>query len=140
MASVTIERVVEWPDTDAAGHYHHSVVLRWVEAAEAELLERLGLLNLYGRIPRVRYEVDFESRLWFRDRVDITLYVTDVGRSSLTYKFTVTRQEEVAALGRLVCAHSNPQDSGSTPWPDEVRAKLISEQSTIPSRSRMHVK
>ncbi len=42
-ASVVIERRVEWPDTDAAGHQHHSVVMRWVEEAEAALLEPLGL-------------------------------------------------------------------------------------------------
>jgi len=38
-ARVVIERRVEWPDTDADGHQHHSVVMRWVEEAEAALLE-----------------------------------------------------------------------------------------------------
>ena len=32
--AIRVERTVEWPDTDAAGHYHHSSVIRWVEAAE----------------------------------------------------------------------------------------------------------
>jgi len=36
-ASVVVDRRVEWQDTDAAGHYHHSTVIRWVEAAEAVL-------------------------------------------------------------------------------------------------------
>src|SRR5690606_35087854 len=45
-AGVTIGRTVEWQDTDAAGHYHHSAVIRWVEAAETALHERLGLTEL----------------------------------------------------------------------------------------------
>ncbi len=47
-ASVVIERRVEWPDTDAAGHQPHSVVMRWVEEAEAALLERLGSRGCSG--------------------------------------------------------------------------------------------
>ena len=122
--SVTVERMVEWPDTDAAGHYHHSAVIRWVEAAEAALHSELGLDELFGTVPRVRYEVDYVARLWFRDRVQITLEVADVGRTSLTYAFTVRRDAEVAARGRMVCVNSDPKGTGATAWPDDVRARL----------------
>jgi 2-aminobenzoate-CoA ligase len=37
------------------------------------LHERLDLLELFGTVPRVRYEVDYLARLWFRDRVDVAL-------------------------------------------------------------------
>jgi acyl-CoA thioester hydrolase len=125
MSSVTIERVVEWPDTDAAGHYHHSAVIRWVEAAEAELHERLGLPELFGRVPRVRYEVDYLARLWFRDRVQIDLEVASVGTTSLVYAFVVRRGSEQAAKGRMVCVQSDPDGERTTPWPDDVRATLL---------------
>lgn len=62
--SIVVRREVEWRDTDAAGHYHHSAVIHWVEAAEAALQQRLGLGELYGTVPRVRYEVDYLDRLW----------------------------------------------------------------------------
>ena len=122
--SVTVERMVEWPDTDAAGHYHHSTVIRWVEAAEAELHSELGLDELFGTVPRVRYEVDYSARLWFRDRVQITLEVAEVGRTSLTYAFIVRRDGEVAARGRMVCVNSDPKGRGATPWDESVRARL----------------
>ena len=77
--AIRVERTVEWPDTDAAGHYHHSSVIRWVEAAEAELHLALGLPDLFGKVPRVRYEVDYLDRLWFRDRVSIDLRIASVG-------------------------------------------------------------
>jgi acyl-CoA thioesterase FadM len=56
--SVVITRRLQWQDTDASGHQHHSVVLRWVEEAEAVLLDELGLTGLLGHTPRVRYEVN----------------------------------------------------------------------------------
>jgi acyl-CoA thioesterase FadM len=122
--SVTIERMVEWPDTDAAGHYHHATVIRWVEAAEAALHEKLGLPELFGVVPRVRYEVDYLARLWFRDRVRITLHAAELGRTSVRYEFTVDRDGEPAARGAMVCVLTDPDGGGAVSWPPQVRDAL----------------
>ena len=124
LPGIVIERCVEWPDTDAAGHYHHSTVVRWVEAAEAALLRRLGLHHLFGSTPRVHFEADYRARLWFGDLVHIELRVARVGTTSLHYAFIVRKGEEVAATGRMVIAHAAARASGPTPWPDEVRDLL----------------
>ncbi|MEU4728993.1 acyl-CoA thioesterase [Streptomyces sp. NPDC023588] len=125
LPSVVVERRVEWPDTDAAGHYHHSTVVRWVEAAEAVLLRRLGLAHLFGSTPRVHFEADYRARLWFGEAVRIELRVVEVGTSSLHYAFTVLGEgQEPAATGRMVIAHSAARAAGTTPWPDDVREVL----------------
>ncbi|MFJ7266919.1 acyl-CoA thioesterase [Streptomyces sp. NPDC099050] len=125
LPSVVIERRVEWPDTDAAGHYHHSTVVRWVEAAEAVLLRRLGLSHLFGSTPRVHFEADYRARLWFGETVRTELKVTKVGTSSLHYAFTVRGEGEgTAASGRMVIAHSASHATGSAAWPDDVREVL----------------
>ncbi|MEV7728841.1 thioesterase family protein [Streptomyces sp. NPDC087917] len=125
LPSVVVERRVEWPDTDAAGHYHHSTVVRWVEAAEAVLLRRLGLSHLFGSTPRVRFEADYRARLWFGEAVRTELRVTKVGNSSLHYAFTVHGEEGAeAATGLMVIAHSAARSTGATPWPAEVREVL----------------
>ncbi len=121
---VTIERRVEWHDTDAAGHQHHSAILRWVEHAEAELLRGLGLSRLFGRSPRVRHEVNYRARLWFGESVRTRLRVVEVGRTSLRYDFTVHGESGVAADGTLVIAHVEPGAAGASPWPDDVRSTL----------------
>jgi acyl-CoA thioesterase FadM len=131
-ASVVIQRRVEWPDTDASGHYHHSTVIRWVEAAELVLHERIGLLDLFGVVPRVRYEVDYLARLWFRDVVDIEIRAAAVGRTSVTYGFEVRRGGEVAARGSMVAVSSDPQVGGTTPWPHEVRKVLLESGPQVP--------
>ena len=122
--AVTLRRRVEWHDTDAAGHQHHSAILRWVEAAEAELLRAHGLDWLFGRTPRVRHEVDYRARLWFGEEVTTRLRVVRLGRTSLTYAFEVHGREGLAAEGRLVVAHAETDSPSATPWPPKVRAAL----------------
>ncbi|MCD2185773.1 acyl-CoA thioesterase [Actinomycetospora soli] len=115
---------MEWHDTDAAGHQHHSAVLRWVEAAEAELLRSVGCARLFGRTPRVRHEVDYRSRVFFGDEVETTLRVEALGRSSLTYAFDVACSDRPVASGRLVIVHAPSATGGAEPWPEDVRAAL----------------
>lgn len=121
---VTIERRVEWHDTDAAGHQHWSAVLRWVEQAEAELLRQHGLSWLFGRTPRVRHEVNYRARLWFGETVRTRLWITRLGRTSLHYAFEVHGESGLAADGKLIIAHAQPDSPTATTWPDEVRAAL----------------
>ncbi|MFI6447200.1 acyl-CoA thioesterase [Kitasatospora sp. NPDC050543] len=124
LPSVVVERRVEWSDTDAAGHYHFSSVLRWAEAAEAVLLRRLGLDGLFGSIPRVHFEADYLERLWFGDAVHVELRVDRVGTSSLHYAFEVRGPGGPAATGRMSVVHSAATARGVSPWPPQVRQVL----------------
>ncbi|WP_228000137.1 acyl-CoA thioesterase [Nocardia australiensis] len=143
MTGVVIERLVDWQDTDAAGHYHHSTVIRWVEAAEAALLDRVGLLSLFGQIPRVRYEVDYLDRLWFGDTASIELSLGKVGRSSMQYDFVVTRRpaparptepdtSTIAARGTLTVVYAPDTADGSQAWPTNIAAALRSTWTPAP--------
>ncbi|WP_067520190.1 acyl-CoA thioesterase [Nocardia uniformis] len=135
MNGVTIQRLIDWQDTDAAGHYHHSTVIRWVEAAEAALLDRVDLARLFGHIPRVRYEVDYLDRLWFGDTASIELSIGKIGRSSIRYDFVVSRiparaampasdSWTIAARGALIATYAPGTENGSRPWPDHIAAAL----------------
>ena len=121
--AIRIERVVEWPDTDAAGHYHHSSVIRWVEAAESELHLALGCRSSSATCPASTTRSTTSSgsgsaTRWHRS------CIAEVGRASLTYDFEVCRGEAPAARGRLVCVRSDPGGPGAQAWPDDVAAIL----------------
>lgn len=121
--AVEIERRVEWVDTDAAGHHHHHAVARWVESAEAELLRQYGLDWLFGRTPRVHYEVDYRQRLWFGDLVRIRLHMARLGEKSMHFGFEVRSANGIAAAGTVVTAFADVTGSAE-PWPTDVRRKL----------------
>ncbi|MFE4782645.1 acyl-CoA thioesterase [Streptomyces sp. NPDC056716] len=112
---------MEWSDTDASGHQHNTAVIRWAEAAEAELLRRHDLAWMWGRAPRVRHEIDYLGRLWHGETVRIRLWAAALGRTSLTYGFEVHGPTGPAARGRVVIAHAAPDAASATPWPESVR-------------------
>lgn len=133
MPEVEIERRVEWSDTDAAGHQHYTAILRWAEAAEAELLRTLGLGWLFGRLPRVRHEVDYLGRLWFGEVVCTRIWVDNVGRTSVRFGFSVHGPNGPAARGHVTAVHALPTHEHASPWPDEVRALLAPKETGSPS-------
>lgn len=125
-ARITIKRLVEWVDTDASGHYHNQAVIRWMEAAEAELHQHLGIAGrTFGATPRVRVEIDFRQPLWFLDVAEIDLEVAELGRSSCRYETVVRNPRgEVAVEGRSVVVYVPTPREGAVPWPDDLRRAL----------------
>ncbi|GAA1973960.1 hypothetical protein GCM10009798_38990 [Nocardioides panacihumi] len=123
---------VEWVDTDAAGIYHNTAVARYVEAAEAELMRRLGLPGYFPAAPRVRYEVSFETPLRFGDELVATVRVTRIGRTSMTFDFEVWRGGDGAppvraAHGRYVTVHLDGVEGRPSPWPGDWLAALAED-------------
>jgi acyl-CoA thioester hydrolase len=124
-ASISLRRRVQWMDTDAAGIWHHSVIIRWAEEAEAELHRRLGIIDeTFGATPRVRTEFEFGVPVSFDDIVDISLTVTDLGQTSITYLIEVTSDSMQIATGRMVAVLIDRESGEKRRWPDELRQAL----------------
>jgi acyl-CoA thioester hydrolase len=124
MASVTIQRRIEWMDTDAAGIWHYSTAIRFVEAAETELHRRLGIIDrTFGLTPRAHVEFDFHRAVGFEDVIDITLEVAEVGTTSVTYSVTMGCGGDPVASGRVVTVLID-EDGKPAPWQDNMRETL----------------
>ena len=130
-ASLTIQRRIEWSDTDASGRWHNTTAFRMVEWAETALLERLGILDdVYAYLPRVHVAADFHRGLDFRDVVEATISVTGVGDSSLTYAFTLDRDGERCVTMTVVTALIDGNGRKRS-WPEGHR-KLLTEAGPQP--------
>lgn len=119
-----VERLrVAWVDTDAGGRIHFSNAFRWAELAETGLLRRLGLLERWGDYPRKRAEAEFDKVLRFEDEIEVTLRVEHVGRTSITYLWTIAKDGDVYITGRHTVVNV---DRAGRPEPlsDDVRAAL----------------
>ena len=131
-ASITIQRRIEWSDTDASGHWHNTAAFRMVEWAETALFARLGILDdVYGHLPRVHVDADFHRLLQFRDLVDATIVIDRVGTSSLTYGFTIDRGGERCVTMTVVTALLD-RSGDKRAWPDDYR-RLLTEAGPQPS-------
>ena len=123
-AAITVERKVEWSDTDAAGHHHFTSVLRWAEQAEFVLQERLGIAEIVaGHCPRVHLTVDFRRPAYARELVEVDLSVLEVGQTSARYAFVVRGDGETVAEGVVTAVFV--RDGRPTRWPDDVRRLLL---------------
>jgi 2-aminobenzoate-CoA ligase len=124
-ATTTVERKVEWSDTDAYGQQHFTSILRWAEQAEFVLHERLGIADLVsGHCPRVHVSVDFRRGAYARQILEVDISVLEVGRTSVRYRFVVRDGAETVAEG-LVAAVFTSDDGAPTRWPDDVRRLLL---------------
>lgn len=122
----SIDRTVEWVDTDASGHQHNSAIIRWVETAEAELFRALNLPDYFPSAPRVHQEIRYRSKLWFGQRITAAIGIQKMGRTSLTYAFEVHGHPYLrhgggtAAYGTVTVAYVPPGAAAAQPWPREI--------------------
>jgi acyl-CoA thioester hydrolase len=101
-----IERTrVAWVDTDAGGRIHFTAAFRWAELAEVGLRRKLGLVEEWGNYPRRRVEAEFLKVLVFEDEIEVRIRPERLGKSSITWSFEITRDDEVCVRGTLVAVH-----------------------------------
>lgn len=118
-------RRIEWMDTDAAGIYHYSTLLRLAEAAETELHTERGVAEItFGATPRAHVEFDFKRPVRFNDEVVTEIAVAALGRTSITYDYTFTHDGELVATGKIVAVFIDRDSRRPAEWPEEVRAAL----------------
>ena len=119
-----VERArVAWVDTDAGGRIHFTAAFRWAELAETSLARKLGLLGGWGGYPRRRVEADYLKVLVFEDEVEIRIRVENVGRTSVTYAWTISKDGEPYVEGRHTIVHVD-ETGRPAPLPEQVRAAL----------------
>jgi YbgC/YbaW family acyl-CoA thioester hydrolase len=117
---------VQWVDTDTGGRIHFTAAFRWAEAAETNLLRKLGLLDeSFGDFPRRRVEADYLHPLRFDDEIDVLIRVESVGRTSIRFAWDVVHEGETAITGAHTVVHVD--DTGRpAPVDDRMRSVLSS--------------
>lgn len=115
MASThTIQRRVEFSETDLAGIMHFSNFFRYMETVEHDFYRSLGL-KLTEKLadgtvigwPRVDCACEFKRALRFEDVVDVSLKVAKKTGKSITYEITFRKSGEAEEYARgtmtIVC-------------------------------------
>lgn len=115
---------VAWVDTDAGGRIHFIAAFRWAETAETALMRRLGFLSgAWGDFPRRKVEAEYLKVLRFEDEIEIKLRVEKVGRTSVTYAWTIAKGGEPHVKGRHTVVHVDAEGRPE-PLADGLRAAL----------------
>lgn len=124
------QRHVAFADTDAAGVVHFSRLLCYVEEAEHALLDDLGIPLMgsgdkAGGWPRVHVDCDYFAPLGPGADVEVILIPEKVGRTSVSWNFTVLCGGTDVAKGSMktvrVNADGKPEDL-SAGWREKFEA------------------
>jgi acyl-CoA thioester hydrolase len=120
MSRFSTTRRIEFADTDMGGIVHFSRYFVFMETAEHQFLESLGIsvaLEHEGQPlgwPRVAVSCEYQQPARFGDVLEIEVDVERRGVKSVTYALRVMRQGELLASGRTtaVCC---VMDAGGRP-------------------------
>lgn len=131
----TIQRRVEFYETDMAGIVHFTNFFRFMEACEHDFLRSLNH-ELHGLVegletgwPRVNATCDYRAPARFGDLLTVSLFIEEVRNRSVRYRFEITKEDAtLVAEGRLAVAHVAITGEGinAVPLPDQLREKLHS--------------
>jgi acyl-CoA thioester hydrolase len=147
----SIERRIEFRDTDAAGIVHFSAFFPMMEAAEHSMLRSLGISVLPDTEtfladgtelppvtwPRIAANCRYCAAARFEDLLRIEVQVTRIGNTSVEYQCRFFREDELIAEGTLaaVCCYLNHTSQHGTaghltktPIPESIRKLLTRHQ------------
>ena len=130
----SIEERVLWGDVDAARIIFYGSYIRFFEIAETELFRAVG--RSYGKVfddldiwlPRVHLECDFRRVAQLDDLLEVSVYVGNLGKTSLRLDFEVRRkgtddtvEEGLIATAHFVLVAVRRDTLDPIPVPDELR-------------------
>ena len=130
----SIERRVEFGDTDMAGIMHFANFFKFMEVAETDFLRSRGLSvswhdtdkGEHVGFPRVSAACDYTAPARFEDVLAISVSVEKIGHKSVSYRFEFSRGNEKIATGRIttVYCRKTPRGLESLDIPADMRATL----------------
>ncbi len=126
--SFTHPLTVVFKDTDMAGIVHFTQLLAYVEAAEHAALLSVNVppVAKEGGFPKVHIDCDYLSPARFCDELEINLWISEVGDSSVHWSFQIVNANKVdttIAEGSMVTVYVNAKGRSQTIL-DEHRASL----------------
>src|SRR5438270_10476446 len=120
---------IRFIDTDSSGRIHYTAMFRYFESAETEFMREFGLL--YGKsgyaFPRVHVECDFFLAVVHDDLIEIEVFLTQLGKSSLRFEFRALKSSDLAAKGAVVIVCMDPKTQRAVPIPNHLRERLAAK-------------
>jgi YbgC/YbaW family acyl-CoA thioester hydrolase len=125
---------IRFIDTDASGRIHYTAMFRYFESAEIEFMRRLGVSYTqfgYG-FPRVHVECDFLMSIVHDDTLEIEVFLTKLGRSSVRLEFRTFKENKLAARGSVVIVCIDKKTEKAISIPPDMRERFARELTEPP--------
>lgn len=144
----TSTRRIEFSETDMAGLVHFSNYFRYMETAERDFFESIGLDLISSKPgelvgwPRARAECKFVAPLRFGDTIEIHLAVKAIKDRSIDYQFRIFSKQKdghrvQAAKAQITTILTQLDETGelqSIEIPPEVRSRITTAPAEVLAR------
>ena len=133
-----VQERVRWSDVDSSGIILWSAYTRLVEMAEMELFRAAGFPygTLWDRLdiwlPRVQFHIDYRSPVRLDDLLDVEIWISRIGRSSIRFELAMKKQDGgLAAEGYLVIVAISRTDGHAVDVPNALVEAMASYQADL---------
>jgi acyl-CoA thioester hydrolase len=142
----TIAEYVRWHDVDPAGIVRYDAFLRFVEMAEGEMFRSVGLTITavaarYGLwLPRRVLHLEYRSPARLDDQLAASIWVSHVGRTSLTLGFEISDARErsaIRATGHMVLVCTEREAAAKRELPSALIEALAPLRMTEPRAAEL---
>ena len=127
------QQEVRFGDIDQAGIVYYPRFIHYFHVAMEEFFRHEVGID-YARVlkeyrlghPTVHLEVDFRRPLRYGDHIEVEVGIEEIGRTSVTWRYTVYRQgeTELVAEGQVVTVNLNLETFRKTELPERLRERL----------------
>jgi YbgC/YbaW family acyl-CoA thioester hydrolase len=130
-APFVVREYVRWGDVDPEGIIRYDAYTRFMEMAEGDFFRAIGLKysHVFERyhigIPRRAMHMEFLSSPVLDEELEVRVYVSHVGTTSLTMNFDFFGTGGVMrAVGHLVIVCVDLAGRKKRPWPPELLERI----------------
>ncbi len=126
----TYKTQIRLHDTDAAGILFFANQLKIIHDAYELLLEEFGVsfaqMLKGGKffLPIVHAESDYKMSLFVGDHITIAIKVGNIGTTSFTFEYTITRGKDLVGTAKTVHVTVNSKTRKKTALPAPLRKAL----------------
>jgi YbgC/YbaW family acyl-CoA thioester hydrolase len=137
IGELTLQRRVEFYETDRVGMVHFSNYFRYMDSAVGEFFRALNLPGPLSRYwggtqddeldwPYASVACDFKKPLGFDDTVTIRIWIRKIGTKSLTFGISFQKENEEVASGQvvIVCSKGVRGRPQTVEIPSAIRERL----------------
>lgn len=124
---VSVPVQVRYKDLDPMGHVNNAVYVTYLEYARTRwYLEEMLHRGVELKFVVVRLELDYLRPILISDKVQVEMWVTEVGTSSFTMEYQLTNGKEVVyTRAKSIQVRFNPDSGKSEPLSDVLRNELL---------------
>ncbi len=126
---------VRWAECDAQGIVFNVNYFLYFDVGMTEYMRALGFMgDQVVEFFTVHAEADYRAPAKFDDEIEVAIRCIRIGKTSMTLKAAIFRDDEILTEGSLTYVHADVETQNKSPMPTAFVKRIMSFEQTPPER------